>query len=469
MQKMDEGVYHLEVKTISRAHGRSAPGAAAYRSGTRMTDERTGEKFDYRRKRGIVFSQVLLPTDAPIGFMDRGVLWNKAEKSEDRKNSCVAREIIIAIPHDLSPEGKIRLVLRFANAIVAKHVVAVDLNQHAPHDEDSLNDHAHLLLSTRRLVADGFAEKSREWDCKKSGPSTTRHWREQWALMVNEALAAEEIDKFIDHRSHKERGFETAPTIKMGVAATAMERRGHASERGDINREIGQANAAILNVKKSVDQVDAKILEIVTAHAPVEPDFPERSTLRVGCDLPIPTYYEHLLAGPTMHAYQAPKSHEVDLNAERIRREKATREYLELCDLRQQVISYGLARMAYDDQYPELLDMKKQFDEMRPPQFASVLKHIGMSKKWDDFIEAKTQLKVKIEAKELEVNALKKSFNRLKSCEKEWNCRGWKRHNELERELAKRDMATLKPDRVDSKPKAVELYPEAPAYSTGMS
>ena len=46
-------IYHLSAKPISRATGRSATGAAAYRAGETITDERTGLVFDYSKKRGI--------------------------------------------------------------------------------------------------------------------------------------------------------------------------------------------------------------------------------------------------------------------------------------------------------------------------------------------------------------------------------------------------------------------------------
>ena len=36
-------IYHFSVKTISRSAGRTATAAAAYRSATDITDERTGE------------------------------------------------------------------------------------------------------------------------------------------------------------------------------------------------------------------------------------------------------------------------------------------------------------------------------------------------------------------------------------------------------------------------------------------
>ena len=72
-------IYHLSVKTISRSSGRSATGAAAYRAGARIKDERTGELFDYRRRKGVLHTEIVLPSGAPSWAADRERLWNAAE------------------------------------------------------------------------------------------------------------------------------------------------------------------------------------------------------------------------------------------------------------------------------------------------------------------------------------------------------------------------------------------------------
>ncbi|WP_164171963.1 MobA/MobL family protein, partial [Streptococcus pneumoniae] len=66
-----------------------------------------------------------------------------------------------------------------------------------------------------------------------------------WADYANEHLKKAGLDIEIDHRSHKERGLAATPTIKLGVAATALERKGIRTEKGDINRIIQQSNLEI--------------------------------------------------------------------------------------------------------------------------------------------------------------------------------------------------------------------------------
>ena len=162
--------YHLSAKTISRSHGRSATGAAAYRSGARIADERTGVLHDYRRRRGVEATFLLLPANAPDWARDRARLWNAAEHAETRKNSTVAREFEIALPAELDAEQRQRLAADFARELVLRHGCAADVMIHRPgRTGDSRNHHAHILLTTRRLTAAGFTEKTRELDDLKSG------------------------------------------------------------------------------------------------------------------------------------------------------------------------------------------------------------------------------------------------------------------------------------------------------------
>ena len=58
-------IYHLRATMISRSAGRSATGAAAYRSGERIHDERTGLSFDYQARDGAEHVEILAPERSP--------------------------------------------------------------------------------------------------------------------------------------------------------------------------------------------------------------------------------------------------------------------------------------------------------------------------------------------------------------------------------------------------------------------
>ena len=234
--------YHLSAKTISRSHGRSATGAAAYRSGARITDERTGVLHDYRRRRGVEAAFLLLPANAPDWASDRARLWNAAEQAETRKNSTVAREFEIALPAELDAEQRRRLAADFARELVARHGCAADVAIHRPgRTGDQRNHHAHVLLTTRRLTAAGFTEKTRELDDLKSGE--IGRWRARFAEVQNARLRAAGVEARVDHRSLEAQAIDREATIHLGPAATALERRGVPTRLGESNRAVQASHA----------------------------------------------------------------------------------------------------------------------------------------------------------------------------------------------------------------------------------
>lgn len=219
-------IYHLSVKTISRSAGRSATAAAAYRAGVKIIDERTGEIHDYTRKGGVESAALVLPDNAPEWARDRAQLWNAAEQAEKRKNSTVAREFEIALPAELSTAERERLAHDFTRELVKRHGCAADVAIHAPGKEgDNRNHHAHILLSTRRLEADGFTEKTRELDDQKTGKVLVTEWRERFAQLQNERLREAGHSVQVDHRSLEAQGIEREATRHLGPTATAIERR----------------------------------------------------------------------------------------------------------------------------------------------------------------------------------------------------------------------------------------------------
>ena len=245
-------IYHLSVKTISRSAGRSATAAAAYRAGVEIADERTGEIHDYRRKGGVESAELVLPAGAPEWAADRAALWNAAEQAEKRKNSTVAREFEIALPAELSPDERQRLARDFARELVERHRCAADVAIHAPgKGGDHQNHHAHILLTTRRLTPEGFSEKTRELDDRKT--KEVDGWRERFASLQNERLSENGLEARVDHRSHAERGIETVPTLHLGPGATGYERRtGELSE----TRMRQEANADRLALGREVGELE---------------------------------------------------------------------------------------------------------------------------------------------------------------------------------------------------------------------
>lgn len=238
-------IYHLSVKPISRAGGRSATAAAAYRSGELVHDLTSDEVFDYTRKRGVEHSEIVLPTAAARADInwarDREALWNAAEIAEVRKDARVAREYEVALPHELNRGQRVELVRAFAGELANRYGVAVDFSIHLPHRSgDDRNHHAHIMTTTREVTATGLGPKAAiEWsdtDRRKKGlePAKTevKTIRERWAALTNDHLLQRGLEVRVDHRSLAEQGIDREPQSHLGPAVSGMERRGMETEVG---------------------------------------------------------------------------------------------------------------------------------------------------------------------------------------------------------------------------------------------
>jgi Ti-type conjugative transfer relaxase TraA len=234
-------IYHFSAKVISRAAGSSALAAAAYRSASRLHDQRLDRHHDFSNKAGVVHSEVMLPDGAAPELSDRNNLWNAVELAEKRIDAQLAREIEFAIPRELSKEDGIALARDFVRDEFVSRGMIADLNVHWDIGADGeAKPHAHVMLTMREVTEEGFGPKVRDWNAT----SLLAHWRESWAAHANECLAALDIDVRIDHRSFEAQGIELGPQPKIGPAAARMAEQGLASERVEERLEIARANGA---------------------------------------------------------------------------------------------------------------------------------------------------------------------------------------------------------------------------------
>jgi Ti-type conjugative transfer relaxase TraA len=232
-------IYHFSAKVISRANGSSALAAAAYRSASRLHDQRLDRHHDFSNKAGVVHSEVMLPETAPETWRDRPTLWNSVEAAEVRKDAQLAREIEFAIPRELDQAEGIRLAREFVQAEFVDRGMVADLNVHWDRDADGQpKPHAHVMLTTREASEDGFGAKVRDWN----RTDLLERWRERWAEHVNIRLAELDIDAHVDHRSLDAQGIDLEPQHKIGPAAARMTERGQDSERLVEHHAIAHSN-----------------------------------------------------------------------------------------------------------------------------------------------------------------------------------------------------------------------------------
>lgn len=287
-------IYHWNIGIVSRGKGKSAVAAAAYRSGEKLTNEWDGMTHDYTRKGGVVHTEIMLPPHAPPSFSDRSTLWNSVELYEKAGNAQLAREIDAALPIELSREKQIRLVREYCSSQFVSRGMCVD---YAIHDTDSGNPHCHIMLTMRPLDERGAwaAKSKKEYDLDENGerirlPSgrykthkidltgwndkdNTLLWRKAWADFTNDFLERNGSPERIDHRSNAERGIDELPTVHMGVAACQMEKKGIATEKGELNRNIQKANRLIREIRAQIGKLKEWIADLFKARetAPKQP------------------------------------------------------------------------------------------------------------------------------------------------------------------------------------------------------
>ena len=283
---------HIATKAISRKAGQSAVASAAYRAGDVLDDAKYGKTHDYSKKSGVMSSDIVLPFSLKaLGVsVDRETLWNTAEAAETRSDSRVAREWLINLPYELDEYDRHQLAINFAQKLCDDMDVIADVCIHRPvmklpfdpnvppsskylregeENPDPRNFHAHILVTTRAplvganktLAFDPKLKTPFEWSNKKrkahdlpSSMQEIKRVREMWVDTANKVLAEYHLP-LMDARSYKDQGLDQQPTIKMGVEATAMERRGITTEKGNTNRAIKARNRLVADnhIKQEAD------------------------------------------------------------------------------------------------------------------------------------------------------------------------------------------------------------------------
>lgn len=276
-------IYHCTCKIISRGQGRSAVGAAAYRSGEKLYNKYDGIEHDYTKKGGVVYSEIMLCKNAPKEYQDRQTLWNAVEQIEKSSKAQLAREYEVALPVELSREEQIKLVRDFAKENFVDNGMCVDFSIH---DKEDGNPHAHIMLTTRPIEQDNSwgVKQKKEYILDKNGQKQydkkkqtykcktvkTTNWdskeflqrsRESWAEKVNQELEKKSLPQRIDHRSLKEQGVDRVPTIHEG-GARKLEKRGIKTDRGKINREIKTSNGQMQTIDILTKQTQKEIINI---------------------------------------------------------------------------------------------------------------------------------------------------------------------------------------------------------------
>ena len=282
-------IFHFSISMISRGKSKSAVASAAYISCEKLTNEWDGVTHDYHNKKGLLHAEIFLPENVPKEFQDRSFLWNSVELNEKASNAQLARNFIIALPKELSVEENKNLITDFIQENFVSKGMIVDLAIHDESDEGNKNIHAHIMTTLRPISEKGqwqpkskkeyILDKNGEKIKLKSGNYKTRKveltdwndkgnaekWRENFAALCNQYLEKNNLEKRVDHRSFERQGIEEIPTIHLGASASALERKGIETDKGNINREIKKHNSLVKAIKERITELTSWITDFSKA------------------------------------------------------------------------------------------------------------------------------------------------------------------------------------------------------------
>jgi hypothetical protein len=276
-------IFHMAIRPVKRSAGQQATGAAAYRAGEKIRDERTGDVHNHSRRKDVRHTEIFLPSKLDASnatwARDRARLWNTAEAAEKQRNSRVAREYQVALPPELTPEQRLALARSFSRELADRYGVAVDLAIHDPKPgRESQNFHAHMLTTTREVTPTGLGAKAgldmhnvaRAQRGLSSHSEEYSTLRERWATLTNQALHEANIDARIDHRSLAAQGIDRKPLLHVPMEFYQLERKGMPKEAAERLREEYRARLSAYRERSAAPKsADAMIEPAAPGAAPI--------------------------------------------------------------------------------------------------------------------------------------------------------------------------------------------------------
>ena len=285
---MNNKGFHLSVSAVSKAKNHSVVAKSAYNSGSKLVDEQSGVVHDYTSKakdkilnlvdsdgtkytqvieKNVIHTALITPTLAGDLAVTREGFWNDIERIETRKNAQLGTEIDVMFPDGITADQRIVLAERYAQTLSDRYNVLVDVAIHRPHSHEkhvgevevveltSRNFHAHILLSSREIVADveGYALSARknwlQWSTEErlskglnGRGDELKYQRTLWADMANELLPK---NKTISEKSYRELGINRLPKMKLGKSLYKDILKGNRSVIHEYNETIDEINAYI--------------------------------------------------------------------------------------------------------------------------------------------------------------------------------------------------------------------------------
>ena len=229
-------VPHFNIKITQRSKGNSAVAGAAYQAGEKLFSEYDQKTKNYTCKKEVVYTEIMLPPNAPPEYADRATLWNSVEEIEKQWNSQLARRFVAALPREVPMELLPQMVKEYCEEQFVSKGMCCDFAIHDP-DPPGHNPHCHFMLTMRAIDENGkWMPKSRKvYDLDENGeriklPSGrwkshkedtvdwneqyhAEEWRHGWELVQNKYLELAGSPERVDMRSYERQGLDKLPTV----------------------------------------------------------------------------------------------------------------------------------------------------------------------------------------------------------------------------------------------------------------
>ena len=284
--------------------GHSAVEQSSYIDREKMKNEYDGKTYYPKYSEDLVYCEVMLPPNAPKEFSDPAVLWNNVEMTEKGNNAQLARTFRVELPNEWSYDLAKEVMQNYIQRNFVNEGMCV---QFAIHDSENQrtgqhNLHCHMMMTLRSLDEQGNwmpkqkkvyltdengeriplidkatgkqkvdSRNRKQWKCKTvstndwNSRDKVKLWRTDFANTINTVnIKIGKTENFWEHRSFKEQGLDIEPQIHLGEKASALERAGIPSIRGNINREIIERNMRLEAAKAACEEAK-KALETIIA------------------------------------------------------------------------------------------------------------------------------------------------------------------------------------------------------------
>ncbi|MGJ9386166.1 MobQ family relaxase [Salipaludibacillus sp. CF4.18] len=271
----------LSTKIITRSKNQSVVASASYRSNEELYSKEDNEYKRFKERSVDPVSFIMKPDHAPEWTLDREQLWNEVQEKEDRNNSRLAREVLVALPVELDEDQQEEMLREFVEESFVEDGMVADVSIHRDKEH---NPHAHIMLTVRPFNEHGEwdMKKKREYLFNENGENilkengekkfktisstnwndldTLKKWRENYAEKINNYFKSFDIDAEVSHKSYEDQGIEKRARHRLKQNEYFFEKR--EKERAKREGYDYEPLTYYAKLNRMIDRKEEKLKEI---------------------------------------------------------------------------------------------------------------------------------------------------------------------------------------------------------------